>query len=108
MSTLKNYIINKLLQENCFWSYDNVSVKEISDEILIEKTLLYLDIDDIDKLFLIYPYQVIKKVWLNRLIPQEDYLHSLNRFYAWYYFNAKSPDAYIKAMATRYFNNNLS
>ena len=38
------------------------------------------------------------------LIPQEEYLYTLNRFFAWYYFKAKKPDAYIKSMATRHLN----
>ena len=73
--------------------------------MLIEKTLLHLDLDEINQLFLIYPFKKIKQVWLDYLIPQEEYLYTLNRFFAWYYFKAKKPDAYIKSMATRHLNN---
>lgn len=102
--SVKSDLLAKLKQEHCFWSYNEESVKEISDEMLIEKTLLYLDLEEIDQLFTIFPYKKIKKVWLDYLIPQEEYLYTLNRFFAWYYFKAKAPDKYIKSMATRHFN----
>ena len=72
--------------------------------MLIEKTLLHLDLEEISQLFLVYPFKKIKQVWLDYLIPQEEYLYTLNRFFAWYYFKAKKPDAYIKSMATRHLN----
>jgi hypothetical protein len=102
--SLKSELLAKLKQEHCFWSYNIDSIKDISDEMLIEKTLLYLDIEEINQLFTIFPYNKIKKVWLEYLVPQEDYLYTLNRFFAWYYFKAKAPDKYIKSMATRHFN----
>ncbi|MBE6272621.1 MAG: hypothetical protein E7097_01850 [Bacteroides sp.] len=104
INAIKSELLSKLKQEHCFWSYNEESIKDISDEILIEKTLLHLDLAEIDLLFKIYPYRTIKQVWLEHLIPQEEYLYSLNRFLAWYYFKAKCPDAYIKSMATRHFN----
>ena len=75
--------------------------------MLIEKTLLHLDLPEIDLLFKLYPFKQIKQVWLEHLVPQEEYLYTLNRFFAWYYFNAKRPDAYIKSMATRHYNRML-
>lgn len=107
-NAIKDELLSKLKQEHCFWSYNEDSIKDISDEILIEKTLLHLDLAEIDMLFQIYPYRTIKQVWLNYLVPQEEYLYSLNRFLAWYYFKAKRPDAYIKSMSTRYFNKMFS
>lgn len=100
----RSELISKLKEEHCFWSYDEQSVIDVPDDILIEKTLVYLDIPEIDALFSLFPYKKIKKVWLEHLIPQGDYLYTLNRFFAWYYFHAKQPDQYIKSMATRYFN----
>lgn len=102
--SVKSNLLAKLKQEHCFWSFNEDAISDISDDILIEKTLQYLDLEDIDLLFQIYPFRKVKQVWLNHLVPQEEYLYTLNRFLAWYYFKAKSPDAYIKAMATRYYN----
>lgn len=53
--TIKQELLAKLKQEHCFWSYNEDSIKDIPDDILIEKTLLHLDLDEINQLFLIYP-----------------------------------------------------
>ena len=103
-SPIKNKLLAKLKQEHCFWSYAVENISNIPDDILIEKTLLHLDLEDIDQLFKIYSLRKIKRVWLGYLIPQEEYLYTLNRFLAWYYFNIKYPDRYIKSMTTRYYN----
>ncbi len=105
---IKQKLLAKLKQEHCFWSYNEDSITEIPDDILIEKTLLHLDLEEINQLFSIYPFEKIKRVWLDCLVPQEEYLYTLNRFLAWYYFKAKKPDAYIKSMATRRLNRMLT
>lgn len=94
----------KLKAENCFWSYSEDSVKDIPNDILIEKTLVHLDLPEINTLFQIFPYRQIKKVWLEQMVPQGEYLFTLNRFLAWYYFHIKRPDQYLKAMETRHLN----
>ena len=99
---VKQELLAKLKQEHCFWSYNENLIKDIPDDMLIEKTLLHLDLEEINQLFLIYPFKKIKQVWLDYLVPQAEYLYTLNRFFAWYYFKAKKPDAYIKSMATRH------
>lgn len=106
LSDRKSVLFDKLKQEHCFWSYDDgsVTLENVPDDVLIEKTLQHLDLDDIDMLFQMYSYKKIKQVWLSYLVPQEEYLYTLNRFFAWYYFKAKRPDAYIKSMATRHYN----
>lgn len=104
-SPIKKQLLAKLKQEHCLWSYTEDTVSNISDDILIEKTLLHLDLEDIDQLFKIYSFHKVKRVWLDHLIPQEEYIYTLNRFFAWYYFNVKNPDRYIKSMITRYYNN---
>lgn len=104
----KSELISKLKAEHCFWSYEEQSLQNIPDDILIEKTLIYLDLPEIDALFLLYPYSLVKKIWLENLVPQNEYLYTLNRFFAWYYFHAKNPDQYIKSMATRHFNKMFS
>ena len=92
---IKQELLAKLKQEHCFWSYNENSIKDIPDD---------LDLEEINQLFLIYPFKKIKQVWLDYLVPQAEYLYTLNRFFAWYYFKAKKPDAYIKSMATRHLN----
>lgn len=103
-SAIRNKLISKLVQEHCLWSYCHDSVCDIPDEILIEKCLIYLDLDDISSLFSILSFKKIKSVWLSNLVPQDEYYHALNRFFAWYYFGAKHPDSYLKSMYTRQLN----
>lgn len=100
----KQELVERLKREHCFWSYREESVRDIPDDLLIEKTLLHLDLDDIDLLFRLYPYRKVKRVWLDCLVPQEGYLYTLNRFFAWYYFRVRRPDAYLKSMVTRRLN----
>lgn len=106
MHSIKNRLLDNLKAEGALWSYNNevLSAETFDDELLIELVLRHLDLDDIALLFKIYSYNMIKRAWLERLVPQGEYLYTLNRFFAWYYFKAKRPDSYIKAMATRYYN----
>jgi hypothetical protein len=64
----------------------------------------YLDLDEIKQLFDIYSYKKIKDAWKAILVPEGEYLYTLNRFFAWYYFKAKNPDAYLKSLQTRHLN----
>ena len=101
---IKSRLIDDLKAENRFWSYNQASIQDVDDDVLIEMVLLYLDINQIDLLFKIYPYHKIKKAWLERLVTQGDYYFTLNKFLAWYYFHAKRPGMYVRAMATRQLN----
>ncbi len=105
---IKSYLLQKLKDENCFWSYSEVSAEDVDDATLIEKTMRHLDIDEINLLFKLFPYSMIKRVWLDRLVPEGEYVFALNRLFAWYYFNAKKPSSYVRAMATRHFNRNFT
>lgn len=101
---VKSYLLSRLKEENCFWSYDVSKMNEISDESLIEYVLLYLDIDDINKLFPLFGYKKVKRVWLDRVAPQGEMFRQYNILYAWYYFGAKRPEAYVKGIETRHVN----
>lgn len=104
---IKERLLSKLKEEKAFWSYDqdSISISNINDEELIAQTLRHLDLHEIKQLFSLYSFNKIKKTWISRLIPEGEYLETLNRFFAWYYFKAKKPDAYIKSLYTRYLNN---
>ena len=104
----KHFLIEKLKEENRFWSYaPGFADSDVPDDILIEKTLIYLDLDEIKVLFELYGKQKVKRVWLERLVPQGDYLYTLNRFFAWFYFRVKKPDMYVKSMETRILNRRM-
>jgi superfamily I DNA and/or RNA helicase len=96
----KQDLRQKLIEQNRLWSFDVSQESSMPDDILIEKTLIYLDIDDINKLFTIYPFKKVKEVWRERLVIQGDYFKRLNRLLAWMYFDIKNPDKYIKTVTT--------
>lgn len=105
---VRQQLFRKLKKENCFWSYDSSKMKTISDELLIEHVLLYLDIEDINQLFPLFGYKKVKRVWLDRVAPQGAMFRSYNILYAWYYFGAKRPEAYVKSIETRHINRIMS
>lgn len=104
MNIDKEILSKKLIERNSFWSYKVCQDTPIPDDILIEKTLIYLDIDDINKLFTLFPYKRIKQVWRNRMVIQGDYYRRLNKLLAWMYFDIKNPDKYIKNNVRQHIN----
>lgn len=110
INDIKGRLLEQLKEENAFWSYDPESVflDNVQDDQLIALTMRYLDLDEIKQLFSIYSFKKIKDVWKKLLVPEGEYLYTLNRFFAWYYFKAKKPDAYIKSLQTRHLNAILS
>lgn len=102
-------LFEQLKRENAFWSYNSQFLKadDIDDDQIIALTMRYLDLPDIARLFHIFPKRKIKAAWQRLLIPEGDYLYTLNRFFAWYYFDAKNPDAYVKSLITRHLNRTI-
>ncbi len=98
---LKSELAEKLKMEHAFWSVDPSSLSVIPDEVLIEKTLLHLDIEDVKSLFVLFPLARIKALWKEKMLSQEPLYHQLNRLYAFLFFNLKNPDSYIR----NYVNN---
>lgn len=103
---IKSYLLEMLKREGAYWSYNKagIIIETLSDDDLIADTLRYLDLDEIKLLFDIYPKSKIKTAWKEKLVPEGEYLYTLNRFFAWYYFDAKKPDAYLKNLETRHLN----
>ena len=104
---VKRGLINRLKKANAFWSYQADAIKDVPDDILVELVMLHLDLDDIDKLFDIYPYKFVKKAWSENVVAQGEMYYVLNKFFAWYYFKMKKPGAYVRSMATRELNKKL-
>lgn len=94
MSKNKKLLLSKLKKENIFWQYDKPDLKWLSDEAIIENTIIYLDVDEIDLLFSIYDRDLIKDVWIKKIVPI-DRLYSLNKLIAYVYFGIKKPDKFI-------------
>lgn len=100
-------LLDRLKKEHAFWPYrsDTLTTDTLDDAQLIAFTMRYLDLPDIKTLFLIYSKKKIKDSWKKLLLPEGEYLYTLNRFFAWYYFRAKNPDSYLKSLETRRINN---
>ena len=100
---IRENLLDVLKKMNAFWSYNasDISEQTISDELFIEKSLVHLDIDDLKKLFSLFPYKKIKDVWKNQLCIQEPYYHELNTMLACLYFGIKNPDRYLKTMSKK-------
>jgi hypothetical protein len=94
-SVIRSDLMRKIFRNKAFWSYDTKRMDCLTDEILIEKVLLFLDIEDITSLFLLFERQDIRKVWLEKMVSQEPMYHVLNRLYAVLFFGIKNPDRYI-------------
>lgn len=103
---IKSRLLEQLKEENAFWSYDpqSVTLDSIRDDQLIALTMRYLDLGEIRQLFGIFSFRKIKDAWKRLLVPEGEYLYTLNRFFALYYFKAKNPDAYLKSLMTRHLN----
>ncbi len=101
---IKSYLVAKLHEENAFWSFDKSSGLELDDWNLIKYVLIHLDLTEIDLLFEIYPKGKIKRVWLDELVVQGDYLRNMNICIANLYFDIKHPVPYLKRMETYYLN----
>ena len=86
----------KLLTGKAFWSYSDVTEETISNEDLIEKTFIHLDMDDINLLFELFPLRFVRKVWEDRMAGQGAYLYSFNMMIAQYYFNIRNPKAFLR------------
>jgi plasmid maintenance system antidote protein VapI len=114
MSSIKKYkeqiresLCRELIDKKAFWSYSNISPESISDEDLIEKTLTYLDLGEISKLFELFKREYVKRIWRSRMVVQGAYLSALNIMIALYYFDIKQPEKYIQRVEREHLKNML-
>lgn len=106
INEVRRQLFSKLKEEKVFWSYapESVKLSKIDNDNLIALTMRHLDLPEIDQLFSVFPISKIKQAWKKFLVPEGDYLYTLNRFFAWYYFESKCPDTYLKTLQTRNLN----
>jgi len=98
---IKSYLTEKLIKANTFWAFDLRSLGEVPDEMLIEKGLLHLDLDDVNLLFRLFHKRNIMKIWKEKILSHEPMNHQLNRLYSYLYFEIKDPDRYIRDFLNR-------
>ena len=92
---MKNYqnFVKELQELGIFWSYNKNA--QLSDEIVIEHTLLYADIPFLNDLFVFFDKKNIQEVWEKRILTDLRY-PKLNYFLAVIYFEIKNPKKFIK------------
>jgi len=88
VGNIKEQLRQKLLANNLLWSYGNAKNVVLTDDLLIETVLVYLDLEETNQLFAIYPYEVVKHVWTERLVRQNNKYRRLNSLLALLYFGA--------------------
>lgn len=92
---LRHTLCERLVSANAFWSYDGAGEDSISDEDMVEKTFMVLDMDDISLLFELFPKRFVRKVWDERMSFQGEYIRELNMMIAQYYFGIDNPAEYL-------------
>ena len=106
---VKEHLFNRLKERHSFWSNDiaKMNADSLTDEQLIEKVLLHLDMDAINLLFHYFPKEQIKNIWKQELCALEPRYHSTNILFAGIFFNIKNPQRYVKVQSRRAVRNNL-
>jgi len=104
---LRRSLFGKLKRENAFWSYNpgSVTLRNCDDETLIYKTLVHLDIEEINQLFIIYDKAKVQEVWERELCIQGDFYRRLNKFLAYCYFNIDEPTKYVRKIERNHLKN---
>ncbi|MCF0194692.1 MAG: helix-turn-helix domain-containing protein [Bacteroidaceae bacterium] len=105
---LKQSLLTSLALANAFWSHPMGVPDEVPDEEIIEKTFMCLDVEDIATMFELYPKSQIKKVWLEHMVPQGDYLRRLNTMIAYIYFDIDNPERYLHRQENIQLNKRLN
>jgi len=100
---IRDHLIRELAKKRVFWSYKKPDPDSIPDDILIEKTLINLDIEDINKLFLIYPKMKIRNIWNEKVVIKDAQFHSMNILFAHLYFKIKNPEGYLERYLNKHY-----
>jgi putative transposase len=82
----KERLFEKLKAKGLFWSYSlGICYDESKDDLLIETTLKYADMDDIKMLFKVYGKQRVRQLWEKQL-RNDSRFKKLNYFLARVFF----------------------
>ena len=61
-----------------FWEYCNHASEDISDDQLIEKSLLYLEFEDMQQLFALFGYEKCKQVFEQNIKSKGSYYSNIS------------------------------
>ena len=77
------------------WSYRIELDTILSDRELIVKSLTYLELEEMDLLFDIFPYETVRDVWIKEMLPS-DYDIILNKILAYLIFEVDNFNKFRK------------
>ena len=97
----KEKLLKMLVAKGLLWSYPSERIKYLSDNIIIEHTLAFGDVPELQTLFSIFPREQIKQVWLECLLPDERYRKS-NRYLGLFFFDIQEIDQFLNHHAEDY------
>jgi hypothetical protein len=101
---IKLELFQLLASNHAFWSYNLcvLTPETITDEMLIRKTLVHLDMEEIGSMLTLYGVQKVKEVWKKEICIQEPYYHNLNVMLAGIFFNEPHPTEYVKRVSSEH------
>ena len=97
----KERLLKALAAKGLLWSYQPARTKHLADCIIIEHTLAFGDVPELQTLFSIFPREEIKQVWLEYLLPDERYRKS-NRYLGLFFFEIQEIDQFLNHHADDY------
>lgn len=100
---MRSGLVEKLKGVKAFWSYEEVDGDSISDDDVIEATIIHLDMEEIEQLFALYGPSRVKSVWRERIAVQGEHMRGLNVMMAMYFFGIKRPERYLDRIEDEYF-----
>lgn len=84
----KRELTQYLYDMGVLWSY-RIDVDTIlSDKELIVTSLTYLDLEEMDLIFDIFPYKTVRQIWIEEMLPSE-YDTVLNKMLAYILWSEK-------------------
>lgn len=95
----KSDLIKSLIEKKAFWNYDNDGIcgESISDLVLIPKTFIYGDVEEIRLMFSIFPKKQIKDAWIKELLFDQRY-RKLNQYIALIFFHIHDFNVFVKTV----------
>ncbi len=85
----KRELTQYLFEMGALWSYKIDLDTIIPDRELIEKSLIHLEFEEMYLIFDIFPYEKIRQVWIDEMVPNDHYYGVLNKLLAYMFFGVK-------------------
>ena len=91
----KSDFVKIVAEKGFLWSYKIDNLDNFPDAILIEQVLRYGDVPEIMQLFRLFDDKKIKKVWIEKLLP-DNRLKAHNYYLARVFFYMDEPEKFFE------------